>query len=197
MGKGIHRVNRKDQLCYECRIRKIDNGTVFYIFCGNFKIEEPPSTPFEDEIVVRTVVTGPQDPERKQTTTLRESFADVDMNINVGLSQEIVELRQQRIDVEDDNDPAPQNAQTSAPETNTIGQRVTPTIYPGRADVNCRNTKGIWRLHSWPKKSEITELSLFRITFHEQWVRDVLIPATNEEIVGDDITLQECYVYLG
>ena len=33
--------------------------------------------------------------------------------------------------------------------------------------------------------------------FPEKWVRDVLIPATNEEIVGDDITLQKLYVYLG
>ena len=43
----------------------------------------------------------------------------------------------------------------------------------------------------------MTELSLFRMVFPEQWVRIVLIPATNEEISGDDITLQEFYVYLG
>ena len=29
-----------------------------------------------------------------------------------------------------------------------------------------------------------------------KWVRDVLIPATNKEIAGDDITLQEFYVYI-
>ena len=45
--------------------------------------------------------------------------------------------------------------------------------------------------------SEITELSLFRMAFPEQWVRDILIPETNKEIVGDGITLQEFYVYLG
>ena len=39
VGKGTHCVNRKDQLCYEFRIPKID-GTVFQIFCVNFKIEE-------------------------------------------------------------------------------------------------------------------------------------------------------------
>ena len=43
----------------------------------------------------------------------------------------------------------------------------------------------------------MTELSLFRMVFPEQWVRGVLIPATNEEISGDDITLKEFYVYLG
>ena len=65
VGKGTHRVNRKDQLCYKCRIPEIDNGTVFHIFCCNFKIEEAPSTPFEDEIVVRAVVAAPQDLERE------------------------------------------------------------------------------------------------------------------------------------
>ena len=34
------------QLCYKYGILKIDNGTVFQTYCGNFKIEESPSTPF-------------------------------------------------------------------------------------------------------------------------------------------------------
>ena len=99
--------------------------------------------------------------------------------------------------MEDENYPAPENAQPSAPATQTIGQWVTPTICPRREDVNCRNTKGVWRIHSWPNISEMTELSLFRMTFPEKWVRGVFIPATNEKISGDDITLQELYVYLG
>ena len=64
VGKGIHRVNRKDKLFYECRILEID-GTVFHICCGNFKIEEAPPTTFEDEIVVMAVVAAHQDPERE------------------------------------------------------------------------------------------------------------------------------------
>ena len=84
MGKGNHCVNRKDQLCYECRIPKID-GTVFHIFCGNFKIEEAPSTTFEEEIVVKTVVAAHRDPEHERTTTLSELVADVALNVNVEL----------------------------------------------------------------------------------------------------------------
>ena len=53
------------------------------------------------------------------------------------------------------------------------------------------------RQHSWPEISEMTELFLFRMELPEKWVRDVLIPATNEEISGDGITLKEFYVYLG
>ena len=63
--------------------------------------------------------------------------------------------------------------------------------------MNCHNTKGLWRQHSWQKISEITELSLFRMAFPEKWVRNVLIPETNEDISGNVITLKEFYVYLG
>ena len=63
--------------------------------------------------------------------------------------------------------------------------------------MNCHNTKGVWRLHSWPKISMMTDLSLFRMALHEKWVRGVLIPETNKEISGDDSNLQEFYVYLG
>ena len=140
---------------------------------------------------------APQGPEREQTTALRESVGHVALNVNGGLSQEIAELCHQGIKVDDDNETAPENAQLSAPATQTIGQWVTSTICPGRADVKCHNTKIVWRLHSWPKHSEMTELSLLRMAFTEQWVRGVLIPATNEEIAEDDITLQEFYVNFG
>ena len=99
--------------------------------------------------------------------------------------------------MDEDNEPAPENAQLSMPATQTVGNLVTPTICPRRANVNCRKTKGVWRLHSWPKNSEMTELSLFRMAFPEKWVRGVLVSATKEEISGDDIILQEFYVYLG
>ena len=115
VGKGTHRVNRKDQLCYKCRIPEIDR-TVFHICCGNFKIEEAPPTFFEDEIVVMTFVAAHQDLERERTMALRELFADVAPNVG-GLSQEIAELCHQGIEVDDGNDPAPENAQSNAPAT--------------------------------------------------------------------------------
>ena len=115
--EGDPRVNQKDQLCYKFRITEIDNDTVFHICCGNFKIEEAPSTPFEDEIVARKVVASPQDPERERTTALCESVTGAATNVNGGLQQEVAELCQKGIEVEDDKDTAPKNAQLSAPET--------------------------------------------------------------------------------
>ena len=93
---------------------------------------------------------APQDLERERTTVLRELVVDVAPNINGGILQEISELRQQGIEVDDDNEPSSENTQPSVLATHTIGQWVTPTIFSRRADVNCRNTKGVWRLHSWP-----------------------------------------------
>ena len=140
---------------------------------------------------------APQDPERDRTTAVCESVADVALNVNGGLSQDIAELFQQGVELENNNEPYPENSHPSAPETHTIGQWLTPIIFPGRTYVNCHNTKGVWRLHSWPNVYEMTDIYLFRIAFSDQWVRDVLIPATNKEISGDNITLQELYVYLG
>ena len=38
VGKGMHKVNRQEQLCYECRIQEINNGVIFHITCKNFKV---------------------------------------------------------------------------------------------------------------------------------------------------------------
>ena len=95
---------------------------------ANSILKKPLQPPFEDEIVLRTVVAAPQDPEREKTTEIRELVVYVAPNVNGGLSQEISELLHQGIKVDDDNEPAPENAQTSTPETQTIGKWVTPTI---------------------------------------------------------------------
>ena len=129
------------------------------------RLKNPLQPPFKDEMVVRKVVAASQNPERERTTVLRKSVVDVAPNVNIELLQEIAELRQQGIKVDDENDLAPENAQPSGPATQTIGQWVTPTIFPRR-------------LYSWPEISDMTELSLFSMAFPEKWARDVLIPAT-------------------
>eukprot|EP00957_Ditylum_brightwellii_P083737 6364532-Ditylum_brightwellii.AAC.1 len=54
VGKGIHRVQKKDQLCYECRILDIDDNTIFHIVCHNFKVEDAAATPFDDKRPLET-----------------------------------------------------------------------------------------------------------------------------------------------
>ena len=74
-----------------------------------------------------TVVVTHQEPERKRTTALRESVADVAPN-DGGLLQEIAELRHHGIEMDNKNEPAPENSEPNAPGTHTIGHWVTPTI---------------------------------------------------------------------
>ena len=52
--------------------------------------------------------------------------------------KKFAELCQKGIEAEDENEPAPDNAHPSAPETQTIGEWVTPIISPRRVDVNFR-----------------------------------------------------------
>ena len=85
VGKGTHRVNRKDQLCYECRIPEIDDNTVSHICVGNFKVEEAPSTPFPDEVTAAPARVAP--PTRNEEgrivdIALRMSHTDVPSNIS-------------------------------------------------------------------------------------------------------------------
>ena len=198
VGKGVHRVNRKDQLCYECRLAEIDDNTIFYIVCNNFKVDVEGAAPFDDERGTSTLPapsTTAQNAEKARVAALRTADSDVSSNIGA-LQQEIAELRQQGIEVDDDNEPAPENA---SPTTSRIdvGSWIIPLICPRRADPRCTNNKGSWTHHSWPKIKEMDEFALFRMCFPEDWVKNTLRPATNKEIEGDHLTLSEFYVYLG
>ena len=115
---------------------KLTRATYSTFALATSRLKNPLQPPPKTKIVARKVVAAPQDPERKRTMSLRESVTDVAPNVNGGFSQEISELRQQGIEVDDENEPAPDNAQPSAPATETIGQWVTPTIFPRRADMN-------------------------------------------------------------
>ena len=167
VGKAVHWVNWTDQLCYKHRIAEIDDNTVFHIMRNNFKVDTAASAPFEDEAVMSAqqlsdearVVTEA----REQDAALRIDGRDVLPNIGGGLAQEIAEMRQQGIEVDDDNEPAPKNAAPLATPIVECGEWVTPTVCPWRADSNCTNNKGIWKRHSWHKIQEMDELSLFQM----------------------------------
>ena len=108
----------------------------------------------------------------------------------------IKELRRQGIEVDDDNEPAPENAEATAPVAN--GQWKKPTMCPRRM-ANIPNYKGKFNSHSWEDIAKMNELDQGRMCFPEQFVIDVIIPETNKNkhLVGTPLTLQESYVWLG
>jgi hypothetical protein len=142
---------------------------------------------FEDELVVAAPVVVPA---RQDVTNQRSSVDDVSPNVHSDLVNEIDELRQQGIEVDDDNEPAPENAEPPPQATIPVGEWITPTICP-RREANCSNRKGSWKRFAWTVVREMNELAQFRMCFPEQWVKDVVIPATNKEINGDPLTLSE------
>ena len=131
----MHKVNQREQLCYECRIPEIDNGVAFHITCKNFRVEIDGATPFDDKVFVL----APQEtgPVTVATAGDRLSVHNVAPNIRGVLAEEIAELRQQGVEVDDDNEPAPQNAQPTPNSTSPVlGLWVTPTTCQRRADPN-------------------------------------------------------------
>ena len=110
VGKGTHRVNRQDQLCYRCRIQEIDDNTVFHVICSNFKVETCALIAFEDELVVAAPVVVPA---RQDVTNQRSSADDVSPHVHSNLVNEIDELHQQGIEFDDDNKLVPENRATS------------------------------------------------------------------------------------
>jgi hypothetical protein len=148
VGKGLHRVRKKEQMCYECRIPEIDDNTIFHIVCANFKVVTGAATPFEDELTLTPVLRVPTESaeERARVAALRLDEGDITPNVRGAfVAEDIAELRREGIEVDDDNEPAPENAQPTpaAPATLfSVGEWVTPTICPRKADPNCSNRGG-------------------------------------------------------
>jgi hypothetical protein len=109
--KAVHKISKKDRMCYKVRIMEINDGTKFFIVKKNFKVEQSPTIPFESE--------GPQEPAVPPIPAPNidaEWLLDRNAVTNIvsGLSctatrEEIDELRRQGIEVNDDNEPAPEN----------------------------------------------------------------------------------------
>ncbi len=67
----------------------------------------------------------------------------------------------------------------------------------------CRNNTAITdtirkrKGKSWNQISIMTEFAVFRMCFPEDYLKTVVIPATNAHLPGDSLTLNELYVWLG
>ena len=107
------------------------------------------------------------------------------------------DLQRQGIEVDDNNQPAPENsnppAASAAPPSGTWNK---PLIYPCCANSSFSDNPGKWRNHRWDQIAKYDELNLFQLCFPEEWIVGVLIPATNKELI-DKLSLQEFYVWLG
>ena len=195
IGEGKRMVNRKEQWCYIVRIPEIDDGTEFHIVKFNFSVRTAPETPFPGE-----QNRGPRSRRHQRPAAAaaveadprRTDARDAFQNVGEG-GVDIDDLRRQGIEVDDDNEPAPENDEPTARGTNGSWEK--PTMCPRRM-ANIANTKGKFNSHRWEDIAEMNELYLFRMCFPEQFVLDVIIPQTNKNL-GTPIDLHEFYVWLG
>ena len=114
---------------------------------------------------------------------------------NVGeLGDDLEDHRRQGIEVNDDNKPAPENAEPAMAHPNN--GRFEKPMMCSRRMANINNAKGKFNYHRWEDIAEMNEFDLFRMCFFEKFVIDVIIPETNK-LLGTPMTLQEFYVWLG
>ena len=96
-GKELFRISRRDQLAYKCRIAKIDNGIEFHICPNNFRVDQDPVQPFEDESMATACDHPAAEPDN--INMARVSNENASNNIGQGANQEdIAELRRQGVE---------------------------------------------------------------------------------------------------
>ncbi|KAL7524687.1 hypothetical protein ACHAXR_004709, partial [Thalassiosira sp. AJA248-18] len=191
------RINHRDQIAYKVRIPDIDDQSEFWICCSNFKVTTAAAEPFEDERPAPRVAAAQR--ATGATNDLRGTFENVQNNIGRGATAEDIQaLRDQGITV-DNEDAAPENtvAPTAAETAAQVGEWFTPNTCPRKADGNIRDMEGGWNNFRWSQIAGMSELDLFRMCFPEEYIRDTIIPETNKNINGENIDLQEFYVWLG
>jgi hypothetical protein len=193
-GEGMRRVARKMQMCYLVRIPEYDEGLEFYIVKKNFRVDVDPETVFESEqrMVMPEAINPPVDDAR---ASLENIVPNVFQGGHAGLAEEIEQLRAEGIEVDDDNEPLPEEAAAPPDPVGTQYNWEKPTFCPRRVN-SMPNDPGKWRNHRWDEIAAMSSFDLFRMTMPEQFIRDVIIPATNV-MLRDPLTISEFYKWLG
>ena len=102
-GKELFCISRRDQVAYKCRITKINDRSEFHICANNFRVDQYPVQPFEDELVA-TACAHPCAPEPDNNQEARGSNNNTSNNIGQGANQEdIADLRRQGIEFENED----------------------------------------------------------------------------------------------
>jgi hypothetical protein len=187
-GEGMRLVARRQQMCYLVSVPDVDGEC--HIVKYNFRVDVSPAIPFESKI--QQPVPAPR----------CDVVADTDRtdNRNVvpnvfGGDEEIQQLRAKGIKVDDDNQPLPDEAIAAPQPTTATYSYDKPTFCPRGVD-QMPNSKGIWVNHRWDEIAAKSEFELFRMTMPEQYIRDVVLPATNV-FLTKTLTISEFYKWLG
>jgi hypothetical protein len=160
MGEGVRRIQNKDQMCYLYRINEVDDGTIFFISKKNFKVDTLAAIPFESEALAQPV----RGHNALVCDELRAAGANVVPNVGTlsrgATREEIEELRRNGIEVDNDNEPAPENA-TPQEDPPVAGSWEKPTYCNRRANPKFSNLTGQFKNYRWDQIVEFDEFNLF------------------------------------
>ncbi|KAL3809499.1 hypothetical protein ACHAXA_009735 [Cyclostephanos tholiformis] len=187
--EGLRRIKNEAKMCYLVSIPEVQGEC--YIAKKHFRVEQGPDTPFESERApLRRDIPRPRLHGEDRT-----ALVNVVCNVGNGVADEVLELRAQGLEVNDDNEPLDEGTGAPPPlEYNGPHNFTVPTHCP-RRERNMIDERGKWVSHRWDEIASMSEFELFRMAFLEDFVKDVIIPRTNDNL-GSPLMLGEFYKWL-
>ena len=168
-------VNRKKQLCLVFRHDKFPNIELYCVKCWAVVTEEGP-TPFPEEDEGRMC----DDQYKKEENDTEKDGREIPADVRLGSQENIDMMMAEGFDVDDDNQPAPENV----PDTNDTLEN-NDGLYPGQKwiDVNICERKSRCGDNWSPRfyAGNIYELSIFALFkfFPVDWLLNILLVETN------------------
>ena len=114
-----------------------------------------------------------------------------------GLHEEIEQLRAEGIEVDNDNEPLPEDAEPAPADPDGMRYEYTiPTFCPRRANNSILDSPWRWTNTCWDEVAEKSELDLFSLCLPDEFVVKVILPTTNV-FLFPHLTTHEFYKWLG
>jgi hypothetical protein len=182
-------VNNRSQWVIIFRHDEFDNVEIYCVekYCKVIQ-EGPPEAYFQYEAPVQEAGPGVETVEEHQVPTPA---------LTNDRSEDIATMRAMNFDIDDDNEPAPENI--PAPDDQPAATTGMYSEWKGSAGVCARRKEGhrFERAKLNGANGQKSRLELFMFFMPRTYIETVLIPATNLELPGAPLTLGEFLVFLG
>jgi hypothetical protein len=192
-------VQKEEQMCYLVHINNFNDGSIFHIVKKNLKIDTTPAQPFASEARMQAPAGALGDAVNPDHLSNQNVNASIEGSLLcIATREEIEQLHHQGITVDDDNEPAPENAQAPVPGVEPPpGTWEKPKYCCHRANTDFSDQAGNITHHQWDEIADMDELQIFHIHFPKKWIVNLVIPQTNKTLLGKPMDLQEFCVWLG
>jgi hypothetical protein len=188
-GEEERRVGQRQQMCYLVTILDFREGVTFHIVKKNFQVNVDPKTVFASKVTTANPLPPPV------VDADLAPMNNVVPNVfgGAGLCEEIKQLRAEGLEVEDNNEPLPEDAVPALANPEGMGYEYTiPTFCHLWSNSNIVDSPGQWVQYWWDEIAEKLEFNLFRMCFPKDSIREFVLPSTNNHLVPQ-LIMQEFY----